>query len=548
MTDPLLSVANLPPRKGHRRVICAFAIVLIAASLVAAPFADTQMPELVAFVPTIEAVIIVNDLITAILLFAQYSVIPSRAILVLACGYLYTALIVVPHILTYPGAFAPGGLLGAGLQSTAWLYAFWHFGPPVAILGYACLKDAKGLGIAKSPQLVIGGAVTGVALLVCGLTLLATAGENFLPAVFADNLHIYKRPVLYIYCTVVLFTLISLVVLWLRKRSILDYWLLLVVVASIAEDTLTVALVSARYSFGFYAGRVLLLITSMVVLTLLLSEIIRLYTSLARSTELLKRERDNKLMNLEAMMAAIIHEIKQPLTAISANAGAAMALIAKTPPDLYEAKASLGDVIDDSHRTSQVLNGVRSLFRRIDKDRQPIDLNELLLEVLKSMQGDFEAHGVIVRPELGPDMPLIDGNKGQLQQVALNLIHNALEAMGVATAAIRVLRLTTERHGHEAIMVGFHDSGPGIDPEQIDGIFDAFVTTKPEGMGLGLAICRSIIENHDGKLSARSDGKSGAVFQFVLPTRPAEAPDYDLNLYSQRSPVVNTVKAAFDRN
>jgi signal transduction histidine kinase len=541
--DPLLSVANVPPRKRHRLVILAVATVLIAASMIAAPFANTQMPELVAFVPTIEAVIIVNDLITAILLFAQYSVIPSRAILVLACGYVYTALIVVPHILTYPGAFAPGGLLGAGLQSTAWLYIFWHFGPPVAILGYACLKDAKGPSTAKSPQLVIVGAVASVAFLVCGLTLIATAGENFLPAIFADNLHIYKRPVLYIYCAVVLFTLISMVALWLRKRSILDYWILLVVTASIAEDTLTAALVSARYSFGFYAGRVLLLMTSMFVLILLLAEIIRLYTSLARSAQLLKRERDNKLMNLEAMMAAIIHEIKQPLTAISANAGAAMALIAKIPPNLHEAQASLEDVIDDSHRTSQVLNGVRSLFRRIDKDRQPIDLNELLLEVLKSMRADFHDHGVLVRPELAADIPLVDGDRGQLQQVALNLVHNALEAMGIATAPFRVLRLTTQRHGHEAIMVSFHDSGTGINPKQIDEIFDPFVTTKPDGMGLGLAICRSIIENHGGKLSARSDGKSGAVFQFVLPARLVGAPDYESNLGTRLPPISNTASA-----
>jgi signal transduction histidine kinase len=267
----------------------------------------------------------------------------------------------------------------------------------------------------------------------------------------------------------------------------------------------------------------------MFVLTLLLIEIIRLYTSLARSAALLKRERDNKLMNLEAMMAAIIHEIKQPLTAISANAGAAIALIAKRPPDLQEARASLADVVDDSHRTSQVLNGVRSLFRRADKDRQPIDLNELVLEVLKSMRSEFEEHGVLVRPELAADIPLIDGDKSQLQQVAFNLVHNALEAMGVAPAKSRVLRLTTERHGREGIMVGFHDSGPGIDPNQIDGIFDAFVTTKPDGMGLGLAICRTIIENHGGELSARSDGKSGAVFQFVLPARAAESSIYEAN-------------------
>jgi signal transduction histidine kinase len=529
MTDPLLSVASVPPTRRHRQAVIIFAIGLIVASAIVAPFADIPLPPLVAFVPTIEAVIVVNDLITAILLFAQYSVVPSRAILVLACGYLFTALIVISHILTYPGAFARGGLLGAGLQSTGWLYAFWHFGPPLAILGYACLKDAKGRSVARSPKFVICSAVATMVALVCVLTLIATTGEKILPAVFADDVHLYKRPVIYVYSAVILVTMASLVVLWSRRRSVLDYWLLLVVVASIAEDTLSAALISARYSLGFYAGRVLLLMTSMFVLTLLLIEIIRLYTSLARSAALLKRERDNKLMNLEAMMGAIIHEIKQPLTAISANAGAAMALIAKSPPDLREAQASLSDVVDDSHRTSEVLNGIRSLFQRADADRRPVDLNELVLEVLKSMRGEFEEHGVLVRPELASDIPLIDGDKGQLQQVAFNLVHNALEAMGVAAAKNRVLRLTTERHGREGIMVGFHDSGPGIDPEQIDGIFDAFVTTKPDGMGLGLAICRTIIENHGGKLSARSDGKSGAVFQFILPARAAEPSIYEAN-------------------
>ncbi len=545
VTDPPLSVANLPPTRWHRQVVIVFAIGLMVAFAIASPFADIPMRPLVAFVPTIEVVIVVNDLITAILLFAQYSVVPSRAILVLACGYLYTALIVVPHILTYPGAFSPTGLLGAGLQSTGWLYAFWHFGPPLTILGYACWKNAKVSkpAILKSPQVAIGLASTAIVGLVCGLTFLATEGEAYLPIIYADGTHLYRRLVIYIYVAVVMVTLASLTALWFRRRSVLDYWLMLVVLASLAEDTLSAALVSARYSFGFYAGRVFLLATSIFVLTLLLAEITKLYTSLARSAELLRRERDNKLMNLEAMMAAIIHEIRQPLTAISANAGAAMAFIAKKPPNLDEAQASLGDVIDDSHRTSQVLNGIRSLFRRIDKDRQPLDLNELLLEVLKSMRADFQAHGVLVRPELAADVPLIDGDKGQLQQVASNLIHNALEAMGLATTPIRVLRLTTERHGHEAIMVGFHDSGPGIDPKQIDGIFDAFVTTKPDGMGLGLAICRLIIENHGGKLSARSDGKSGAVFQFVLPARPAEAPEYESNLDGRLPPIANTANA-----
>jgi signal transduction histidine kinase len=266
------------------------------------------------------------------------------------------------------------------------------------------------------------------------------------------------------------------------------------------------------------AQAVILVVTlGSLVLAALFAERRESETRLARSNMLLERERDNKLMNLQAIGASIAHEMKQPLTAIAANGGAALALLAKTPLDLVEARATLTDIVGDSHRASEALDGIRALFRSVDHGRQPIDVNEIALEVLQSLRGELREHGVVALPELAAGMPLVDGNRGQLQQVILNLVHNALEAMAATTGRTRVLRLRTQRHGGDAIALEVADSGPGIDPKKLDGVFDAFVTTKPNGMGLGLAISRMIIERHGGELSASSDGKNGALFQFLLP-------------------------------
>jgi signal transduction histidine kinase len=130
----------------------------------------------------------------------------------------------------------------------------------------------------------------------------------------------------------------------------------------------------------------------------------------------------------------------------------------------------------------------------------------------------LEDQGVETRLELAPELPLVEGYRRQLEEVIFNLVHNAIEAMDATTDRDRVLRVTTALSGHEAIAVAVGDSGPGIDPTRLDSIFGAFVTTKSQGMGLGLAICRTIIEHHAGQLTVSSDGKNGSVFQFVLPT------------------------------
>jgi signal transduction histidine kinase len=243
---------------------------------------------------------------------------------------------------------------------------------------------------------------------------------------------------------------------------------------------------------------------------------------LVHSNMLLERERDNKMMNLEAITASISHEVKQPLAAIVTNGSAALRWLGRTPPDHGEARAALGRIIDDGRRASDVIDGVRALFRKGHQGRAQIDVNEIIRGVLQSLGGELKDRGVENRPELA-ELPLVEAHRGQLQEVIFNLVQNAIEAMDTVNDRSRILRVRTELRGRDAVAVAVEDSGPGIVPSQLDDIFGAFVTTKPHGMGLGLAICRIIIEHHGGTLTASSDGRNGATFQFVLPIKSADA-------------------------
>jgi signal transduction histidine kinase len=169
------------------------------------------------------------------------------------------------------------------------------------------------------------------------------------------------------------------------------------------------------------------------------------------------------------------------------------------------------------HRTNEVFDGIRALFGKRGHKRQPIDLNRLVLGVIESLQAELNRHDVVASHELARELPLVNGHRAQLQEVVFNLINNAVEAMSTVTNRSRVLWVRTEVCGRDQIAVSVQDSGPGIDPKQLDNVFNAFISTKAHGTGLGLAICRMIVEGHDGKLTAASDGKSGAVFQFTLP-------------------------------
>jgi signal transduction histidine kinase len=477
------------------------------------------LPRVDSYVPVVDTVMLINDAIAATLLFAQFSILRSPSLLALAGGFLFTALLVIPHALTFPGAFATNGLIGAGLQTTPWINEFWFLGLPCAVIAYALLRRCDGEGPIQrgSVRPAIFATIIGIFTLACALVWLSTADSGVLPAIMSDRVH---PQLAWHFLPLVILSGAAMLLLWSRRRAALDLWLLVVLEAWMLNAFLFNKLVE-RYSLFWYFGRVFAALASIFVLLFLLSETMLLYGRLARSHMMVERERDDKLLSVEAIAAAISHEINQPLTAIAANGSAALALLESAPPDLQEAKASLSDIVEDSHRISGALGGIRSLVQRSNHEREPVDLNETVLEALRSARGELAEHGIIVHPDLTDWLPPCRGNRHQLHQVVLNLIHNAVEAMEAAKGRNRWLEIRTEPRGRDGVALAVQDSGPGINPEHLGEIFDTFVTTKSQGMGLGLAICRTIVERHGGRLSASSDGQNGALFEIVLPVNLA---------------------------
>ena len=238
---------------------------------------------------------------------------------------------------------------------------------------------------------------------------------------------------------------------------------------------------------------------------------------LARSNALLQRERDNKLLNAQSIVAAIAHEVRQPLTRITAGGNAGQRFLKMVPPQQDKAQTAFEGIVNAGHRTSEIIEGFRALFAKSAQRQQLLDVNEIIRAALEPMSNELADHHVELRSELIPTLPHVYGNRSQLQEVVSNLIVNAIEAMETASSRDRVLRVRTELCDDKAIAVVVEDSGPGIEKDTLGSIFTPFVTTKGHGKGLGLAICRMIVEYHGGKLTASSDHKSGASFQFILP-------------------------------
>jgi signal transduction histidine kinase len=233
---------------------------------------------------------------------------------------------------------------------------------------------------------------------------------------------------------------------------------------------------------------------------------------------MLERERSNKLMNLEAMAASISHEVRQPLTGMTLNGSALLRYLGDTPPKLEKARSAAEKAIAAGHRISQILDDIRNLFGTTERASGPVNMNDLALQALRALDGELKNHNIVTHTHLKPELPPIMGHSGQLQQVIVNLIQNAIDAMD-SVDSDRILQVSTERNSGDAISITVEDNGPGIDPKKTDDLFDAFFTTKPHGMGLGLAICRMIVEHHDGELSVSSADPHGAIFRIKLPQK-----------------------------
>ncbi|HKE22112.1 MAG TPA: MASE4 domain-containing protein [Bryobacteraceae bacterium] len=500
--------------------------VLFGLFCAAAPFATKRLPESDGFIPAVQAIIFVTDLTTAVLLFNQVWVSRSRAFLVLASAYLFTALIVVVHTLTFPRAFAEQGIVGAGLQTTGWLHIIWHFSFPAAVIVYVLLQDRSGANdrIRAPIPSVVCWSIIGMIALVCGILWFLTAADRLLPPLFLDRLT-FSPLVFHTGAFDTLVCGVALVLLLVRGGSVLDQWLTISVAATTAEMAMVTFFSGGRFDLGWYSVRIFGVVSSTAVLLALITEITRLHATLSVAVRSLERERDNKLMNVRAITASIAHEIRQPLTAIALNAEAALKYLGKTPPSYEYAREALGEIRNATHHTGEVLDGLRTLFAKADQERQPVDVNDVIRRVLQSMQTELKEHRVDTRYEPAAELPLVAASRGQLQEVIFNLVNNAIEAMAPTHDRNRMLGVRTELRRDRAIAVSVQDTGSGIHAKQIESIFDPFVTTKAKGTGLGLAICRMIVEQHGGQLSATSDGVSGALFQFVLPIGQFESGD-----------------------
>lgn len=519
-----VSFASVPPTEGQRRAVLALIIALVAAFCGITPFALVPLPRTDGYIPAVQAVISATDFVTAALVLGQFATAPSRGMLVLGYGYLFSALTVVAHTLTFPGAFASTGLLGAGPQTSAWIYVAWHLGLPLAVIGYVALKsrDSRREPPSWSIPAAISWGVAVVLGLVGAIMWITIAWHDALPRLivsetaFSDTTTLVMAPVL-------LTAVVALALLSANRSSMLDWWLMLAMSASVAEAALVTLIGASRYTVAFYSGRMFAVVVSSAVLVALLWELTRLYARLSLAVRSLERERAIKLLNVEVLLGAVAHEIKQPLTAVSLYADATETLLKRPSPDLAGAEESVEDIKRESARIANVLESIRALARNPEQERKALDVNELVVATLELLRSEVEDNDIQLSLKLAPALQPIAGHPVQLQEVLLNLVSNAIDSMRTVTDRPRTLHIETGYRG-EAIEITIHDSGCGIEPERLDALFDARITTKAHGMGLGLAICRLIVERHGGRISASSEVGRGSRFEMTLPIAGAMLP------------------------
>jgi signal transduction histidine kinase len=533
-------LSTLPPGRAQKWLALAVVLVLLVAFFITAgPLSTIKPGRIDAFVLAYATALFVTDLITAVLLFAQFSILRSRALLVIASGYLFTSLILIPWMLTFPGVFTPGGLLGAGLQSTNWLYILWHAGFPMFVIAYTLLKDAdpaKRLWRGSAGAAILS-SIAMTAAIVCAATFLITAGDALLPPMMLDTV---RLSALWYYAagTMVLLSIIALIVLWIRRRSVLDLWLMVVMCAYVIEICLISFPVPVRFSVGWYAGRVFGVLSGSLVLFVLLYEITKLYAQLVRAVlaraellaildqknqaleasnaELAQRSQELARSNAELEQLAYIasHDLQEPLRMVASY----LQLLEQRYGGRLDADAHefIGFAVDGATRMQALIDDLLT-YSRVGSRAQPLQPTECMAvveAVIRSVRVAIEESGTRVTYD---PLPTVTGDATQLMQLFQNLIANAIKFRRDQGPEI---------HIHAEPEDGFwrfsvQDNGIGIAPEYFNRIFVMFQRLHSRstysGTGIGLAICQKIVERHGGRIWVESTPGTGSTFQFTLP-------------------------------
>ena len=512
-----ITIAATPISTRERNIAFGVIVVIAVLGAIVAPFAHVQLTRVDAFIPAVQSVMCVIDLLTAVLLLAQYSIQPTRGVLAVASGYVFSGLFAFIQTLTYPGAYSPTGLIG-DINSAPWIFVFWHTTFPLALIVYTLSKDEGKEADLSRRSIGVGivGTIAFVLTATAALTWLAVDGVRYLPAMylntlqqtpFAEQINIFLWAI----------NLTAFVLLFIRRRTVLDIWLTVVLFAWWPTFFVGIFYTVFRFSAGWYFGRLTALVASSTLLIVLLTESAALYARLTNAYLLLRRERADRFVGAEAAAAAIAHELGQPLTAIATRGAAGLNWLKRTPPDLDKTRACLDSMVNASHRAQDIITGIRESFKGTPQQRAALQINDVVGEVLDLAQDDIRASGIVASVEYQENLPTINAAHIQVQQVILNLVKNAIEAMQLVSPSKRRLRLVTGFDGKSNVSVYVQDSGHGIAPNDQNRIFDRFFTTKRSGMGLGLSICRTIVEDHGGNLRLSKTGSHGTSFEVVFP-------------------------------
>jgi signal transduction histidine kinase len=444
--------------------------------------------------------------------------------LYLAWGYLFSAIVVVSQTLTFPGAFSATGLLGAGPQTAAWIYIPWHLGIPLAAIGYALSKARQG------EAREFHGSTSAVIACAAFVSVSAALVVVWAAVEFGDRLPVlvvsetqFSAMASVVTALPFAASIVAILVLWRKRSSVLDEWLMVALSASVAETAVIVFIAASRYSLVFYTTRVFAMVVSSAVLVALLTDMTRMYVRLSSVVKALQRERATKLMNLDVVVSSIGHEIRQPLTVTRMCTETIETLLKKPKIEVDEVRENVEDITSSTLRIAETIDSLRGLFRNPHEDAQRVDVNEIVFDSLRILAAELDERGIEVTRSF-TSLPRVVGHPGQLREVFVNIVQNSIDAMTPRSNRPRRLNVATSLQ-NGMVSVKVRDSGPGIEPARLPNIFTAFISTKAFGMGLGLSICQMIVDRHDGQLSVSSELGEGTEFEVRLPAETAPRPE-----------------------